>query len=115
MKCQASSGTTHDVLISKEISWKSYKEICSGEKKKVNLGYYGNWNSFKVENNVMVHISRKGADNIHGTYSIFSQEWEVLGKFFSLHNIEPEWLNCNGSYGFYDEELGGFTGCVGKV
>ena len=115
MKCQVNSSTTHDVLISKEIRYKSYKEICSGEKKKVNLAHLGNWGGFKVENNSMVHIPRKLMEYIHGKYSNMPQDWEVLSKFFSLYNIEPNWLDCNYTYGYYDEELGGWTGCVGKV
>ena len=115
MKCQVTSSTTHDVLISKEISSKSYKEICSGEKKKVNLGYVANWGRFQVENNSLVHIPKTLADYIHGKYSVLSYNWEVLSKFFSFHNIEPNWLYCNWTFGHYDEELGGWTGCMGKV
>ena len=120
MKCQATSNTTHDVLISREISYKSYKEICSGETKKVNLGYTGNVQVdgrlyFKVENNSLVHIPRLLKDNIHGKSSNMPLDWEVLSKFFSTHNIDQNWLDCNYTYGHYDEELGGWTGCMGKV
>ena len=115
MKCQATSNTTHDVLISKEISYKSYKEICSGETKKVNLGFWGNFFAFKEENNSLVHIPRTLDDSITGTASAMAYDWEVLSKFFSTHNIEPNWLHCNWTYGHYDEDLGGWTGCVGKV
>ena len=117
MKCQVNSRTSHGVLISKEISYKSYKEICSGEKKKVNLGYWGNWADWKVENNTMVHIPRvlEYRNNIYGAISAMPYEWEILSKFFSFHNIEPNWLDCKFSTGWYDDELGGFTGCLGKV
>ena len=130
MKCQVTSNTTHDVLISKEISYKSYKEICSGEKTKVNLGYNNDPEFMTVENNTLIPYPqscndfppRKTPENpsgtsdcIHGTKSYMSQDWEVLSKFFSLHNIEPNWLHCNYSGGWYDEDLGGFTGCMGKV
>ena len=102
------------MLINKEISYKSYKEICSGEPKKVNLGYKSEtW--FQVENNSLVHIPRKLKENIHGIYSFMSKDWEVLSKFFVIYNIEPNWLDCGFSWGWYDEELGGWTGCVGKV
>ena len=40
---------------------------------------------------------------------------EVLSKFFTIYNIEQNWLHCNYTYGHYDEDLGGWTGCVGKV
>ena len=116
MKCQLKSKTTHDVLISKEISYKSYKEICSGEPKKINLGYWGNWGwAFNVENNSLVHTPKKLSDYIHNKNPSMAYDWEVFSKFFSAHNIEPNWLDCNYSYGSYDEDLGGWTGCMGKV
>ena len=115
MKCQVNSNVTHSVMISKDSRFKSYKEICSGEKKKVNLGYWGNYFDFKVENKSLVHIPRTLDDNIPGTSSVMPYEWEVLSKFFLTHNIEPNWLHCNFSAGHYDDELGGWTGCMGKV
>ena len=115
MKCEVNSKTTHDVLISKKISYKSYKEICSGEPKKVNLGYNNDEKYFKVENNTMVPVSRKPIDYIYDFQSTMAFEWEVLSKFFSFHNIEPNWLDCNYTWGWYDEDLGGWTGCIGKV
>ena len=120
MKCQVTSDTTHSVLISKEIGYKSYKEICSGEPKKVNLGYWGNEEAdgayvFKVENNSLVHSPRGAKYYIYGKYSSMAYDWEVLSKFFSTHNIESNWLDCNYSTGHYDEKLGGWNGCMGKV
>ena len=115
MKCEATSNTIHDVLLSKEIPYKSFKEICSGEPKKVNLGNWGNWWNFKVENNSLVHIPRTVKDNIHDKYSAMPWDWEILSKFFANYNIEPNWLDCNYVTGDYDEELGGWTGCVGQV
>ena len=119
MKCQATSNTIHDFLLSKEIPYKSFKEICSGEPKKVNLGYWGDWMAggvgFKVENNSLVHIPRTVKDNIHDKYSAMPWDWEILSKFFSIRNIEPNFLDCKLTAGWYDEELGGWTGCMGKV
>ena len=117
MKCEVTSNTTHEVLISKEITYKSYKEICSGEPKKVNLGFYGNdgWGIMKVENNTIYQRPRLPDENINGRYGSMSLDWEVLLAFFSIHNIEPNWLHCNFTAGSYDEDLGGWTGCMGKV
>ena len=112
MKCQLNSNTTHDVLISKEIS---FKEICSGEPKKVNLGWNEEDNWMYVENNALVPISRKPIDFIYGFNTFLAYNWEVLSMFFSIHNIEPNWLYCNQTWGWYDEDLGGWTGCMGKV
>ena len=117
MKCEATSNTIHDVLLSKEIPYKSFKEICSGELKKVNLGFWGDWKAsgggFKVENNLLVHIPVPVL--VHGKYSAMALDWEILSKFFANYNIEPNWLDCNYVTGDYDEELGGWTGCIGQV
>ena len=117
MKCEATSNTIHDVLLSKEIPYKSFKEICSGEPKKVNLGHWGDWWNMKVENNSLVTIKKdKGYYYIPGQDSSnMALDGELLSKFFSIHNIEPNWLNCGFSWGWYDEELGEWTGCMGKV
>ena len=115
MKCQVTSKTTHDVLISKEVSYKSYKEICSGEPKKVNLGYNYDPDVLEVVNNSLVHIPRIEQRYIHGLHSTMSYDWEVLSKFLSIHKIQPNWVNCNYTWGWFDEDLGGWTGCMGKV
>ena len=121
MKCQITSRTTHNVLISKEISYKSYKEICSGEPKKVNLGYNNDYNMqkpeislMKVENNTLMPYPPHGT-HLYGEISAVSYVWEILSKFLTVHNIEPNWLDCHFSWGWYSQELGGWTGCMGKV
>ena len=128
MKCEATSDTTHDVLIGKEVGYKSYKEICSGEPKKVNLGFNNDLKLMKVENNTLTTYPQSCADFpykktydqasnpcIFGLMSTMTFTWEILSKFFSIHNIDPKWLDCGFSWGWYDEELGGWTGCMGKV
>ena len=63
----------------------------------------------------MVHIPRKLEDYIYGLYSNMPYNWEVLSKFFSLYNIEPNWPHCNFIAGHYNESLGAWTGCMGQV
>ena len=115
MKCEVASNTTHNALISKEISYRSYKEICSGEPKKVNLGWNYEKDILEVENNTLVHNFRGMGHYIFGVYTAMAYDWEIFTKFFSIHNIEPNWLDCNMTWGWYDEDLGGWTGCMGKV
>ena len=109
MKCQVTSSITRRVMISKEVEVASYKDVCGGEKKRVNFGYNNKFHALKVENNeIMNYPTEKRQLRL-------SSDWEVFTKFFSIYNIEPDWLNCNGVYGHYDEDLGGWTGCMGKV
>ena len=115
MKCEVTSTTTHEVMLSKEISVSGhYKDICRGEPKKVNIGYNNDRNYMWVENNTLIP-GIPASDDFIGEEPSFANTWEVLLSFFSLHNIEANWLNCHWSWGWYNEELGGWTGCVGKV
>ena len=113
MKCQVTSDTTRKVLISREVNVASYKEICSGEMIRVHLGYNNDQGIMKVVNKKLLQYPPKRA--LHGENSLISRNWEVLQKFFSLYNIEPIWHNCHYSWGWYDEEQGAWTGCMGKV
>ena len=118
MKCQVTSNTSHDVLISKEIGYQSFKELCSGEKKKVNLGFATSLiTRGKAGNNKLYHYHRKYPkyNPIKGRYTYISWYFEVFSKFFSIHNIDDFWVDCESGYGSYNDDLGEWTGCMGKV
>ena len=100
-------------MISREEKVSSYKEICSGEKTIVHLGYNNYRAMLKVEDNKLLQVPRKRI--FKGTTSEISHNWEIFNKFFSIYNIDPIWLNCQGVWGNYDEETGAWTGCMGKV
>ena len=113
MKCQVTSNTTRKVMISREVKVPSYKEICGGEKTIVHLGYNNYHSMLKVEDNMLLQYPRKRA--LMGVASQISPDWEIFRKFFSLYNIEPIWLDCQGVYGHYDKKQGAWSGCMGKV
>ena len=48
-------------------------------------------------------------------YSQISWDWEIWDSFFKQNHIVPNWINCNGIYGLYNEEEGNWTGLVGMV
>ena len=115
MKCQLDSAKTHDVMINRRLRLAgSYRDICGGEKKKVHVGFNPDPLYMWVENNTLIP-GIPTSDDFIGEEPSFANTWEVLLSFFSLHNIEANWLNCHWSWGYYNEELGGWTGCVGKV
>ena len=41
--------------------------------------------------------------------------WEILESFFKHNDVVPVWEDCDFTWGSYDEELGRWTGAVGKV
>ena len=67
----------------------------------------------KVEGNKLVDYPL--TPYIEGQDSWTAHNWEILSVFFSRHNIQPNWLNCNFVGGYYDEDLKAWTGCMGKV
>ena len=107
------SSTEQKVLISRELKVPTYKHVCRGEKKKVNLGYNNDLNYFEVMNNTLIPDPEER--NLKGTAASVSQFWEVLSTFINIHQILPTWLNCGYSWGYFDEEEGQWTGCMGKV
>ena len=126
MKCQVTSNKTHHVLISKEISWKSFKEICSGEPRKVNLAYNNVPFTLLVENNSTL-LEKPDACYplttdmswacVWENFPALTREWELLGMFFAFHNIEPNWSDGNGTWVGKDKETGIYepSGLMGKV
>ena len=112
MKCHVTSDTTRKVMISREVKVASYREICGEEKVRVHIGY--NNDMMRVENNKLLQYPPERIPQGVGNTRI-SRGWEVLYIFFSSYNIEPIWQNCNFSWGWYDEEQGAWTGCMGKV
>ena len=79
----------------------------------MNLGYNNHKRVLKVENNTLIPHPKKTL--IFGVTTDMSHDWEVLQKFFTLHNIEANWLDCKMSWGSYDKNTGAWTGCMGKV
>ena len=113
MRCEVTSSTEHMALISRELRVPTYKHVCRGEQKRVNLGY-NNWkNTLKVENNTLIPYPTRRF--IPGSLSSISWDYEVFLKFFNIHNIAPNWHNCHTSWGYFDTEKGTWTGCMGKV
>ena len=99
-------------MISREVEVARYKDVCGGEKRRINFGYSNYPNMFIVENNKLQEYPQGSSDK----YKISdAYNWEVFTKFFSIHNIEPNWAHCNNIPGHYDEDLGAWTGCMGKV
>ena len=65
---------------------------------------------FEIVDNSMVEYP---ANIIEGEYSYIGYNFEILEKFFKNKNIN--WINCNSTWGWYDDESERWTGAVGKV
>ena len=103
------NGTTKDDL--------QYKDLCK-EEHHVRIAYNNESPFFVFDNitNTMVEFPK--FDKYEGFISDYGQhshEWEILKRFFSKFNIKPSWINCNYTWGWFDEEAGHWTGALGQV
>ena len=89
---------------------KVWGDLC--REKRVNIAYNNDPGFFEVhETGEMVQYP-----NNQGTlYSYIPWDWEIIQTFFKNYDIIPVWINCNYTWGWYDEESRKWTGAVGKV
>ena len=78
-----------------------------------NIAYNPN-NYFRIDY-VTKWVMEFQMPHIKGTRSKMSYEFEILNPFLKQNNIIPNWINCRGRYGWFDEESGKWTGDIGKV
>ena len=43
-----------------------------------------------------------------------ANDWEIFGAFFHNYNLVPLWIDCNYTWGWYEEEIG-WNGAVELV
>ena len=75
----------------------------------INVAYNNDPDIFEVVNNSMVE---QPAFFFEGVTQI-SSDFEILEIF--LKNKIIKWINCNFTWGWYDDETERWTGAVGKV
>ena len=77
----------------------------------INVAYNDDPPFFEIANNSMVKW--------HYYWGLINEatsipyDFEILEVFFENKNIN--WINCNYTWGWYDDETGRWTGAVGKV
>ena len=112
MKCQITSSKVRTVLINRKVPFQSFEELCKEEKRDVHVGFNNELDIFSVKNNTLQHdppISILKGINPYIT------EWEIQERFFAIHQLTPVWHDCDMTWGWFDEELQQWTGCMGKV
>ena len=94
-----------------------YKNVCK-EQFPVHVAYNHELFWFEMENNSMVDTMVKYR-YLHGYFAggftAISRHSEILSIFFKNYDIIVKWINCNYTWGVYDDEIGKWTGAVGQV
>ena len=78
----------------------------------INVAYNDEPGFFEIVNNSMVEYL---ANIIEGEATNIASDFEILEIFFKSYVIAVNWIDCNYTWGWYDDETGRWTGAVGKV
>ena len=78
----------------------------------INVAHNNQYLFFEIANNSMVEYP---AYIIKGEHSYNPYDFEILEIFFKSYVIAVNWIDCNYTWGWYDDETGRWTGAVGKV
>ena len=89
-----------------------YQDLCV-EGFAVSVAYNEDWGWFEVENGTMVEYYDY-YKIIHPDFYL-PYDYEILSIFFKHYNIKTNWINCNYTWGSFDNETGKWTGLVGRV
>ena len=52
---------------------------------------------------------------LNNEVSTIPYDFEILEIFFKTKNVIINWINCNYTWGWFDDETERWTGAVGKV
>ena len=104
----------HKVMITKDgNSDKKYKYICQKPQHNATIAYNNDPGYFEVDSDG--NLVEFPVKPVTGEEDYIPYEYEILKPFFEIYNITPTWVDCNFTWGLFDEETGHWTGAVGKV
>ena len=99
-----------------KISWKSSIFLYLNTSISINVAYNYDSDFFEIVNNSMVEYPPFiQSINVKGLFSYILYDFEILEIFFKSYVIAVNWIDCNYTWGWYDDETGRWTGAVGKV
>ena len=90
-----------------------FKDICQKQQQNVKIAYNNDPLWFVVDNHG--NMVEYPLFPVTGWLDKIPWDFEILKPFFEIYNITPTWVDCNFTWGLFDEETGHWTGAVGKV
>ena len=127
LKCPGQNDEFHELIMTKDGSEArnlKYQDVCpvaikavEPRKQEVRVAYNNDPGWFNVfsEANTMEEYSLLWTLYRSKQHPYVSKDWEMLKIFFDNNNIEPIWINCNFTWGWFDEESNSWTGGAGQV
>ena len=90
-----------------------YDDICEKEKIYADIAFNQEETLMEVNETTGTVIPRP--IDIVKKYIAIANDPEMMIPFLEIHNIVPNWINCNRVWGTLNKTSGQWNGCVGKV
>ena len=91
-----------------------YDDICEKEKIYADIAFNNEATLMEVNETTGTVIPRP--IDIRKNRDIYvANDPEIMIPFLKIHNIVPNWINCNRVWGTLNMTTGQWNGCVGKV
>ena len=89
------------------------RDICQKQQHYATIAYNNDPGYFELDNEgKMVEYP---VNPVTGVRTNIPFDYEILSSFLNIYKITPTWINCNYTWGWFDEETGRWTGAVGQV
>ena len=100
----------HDATVRGDIH---YYDVCKVADS-VTIAFNNEYWNFEVdpETQTMVEYPVRP---VNGWYSYIPKDWEIIKPFLDHYSLTPTWIDCDGISGIFDDDIGAWTGAVGKV
>ena len=108
------SNLPHKLTISKDGSAnKEYTDLCQAPQYNATIAYNNDPGWFELDDEGNLVEYPVSPINIHNRGYIW--DYEIMKSFLENYHITPTWIDCNFTWGWFDEETDHWTGAVGKV
>ena len=112
---------SHDGSVNRDLEYKDVCPVAELESEPdyhhINIAYNNEQSLFEFNNETETMIEYKTSYilELSKDHPTISYSWEMLKIFFDHNNIVPNWIDCNYTWGWFDDETEKWTGAVGKV
>ena len=92
----------------------NYKDVCK-EEHDIRIANNNKPQWFEIDNITNTMVEYPYWMPIADGWSEKLYDRDILKSFFANYNIKPTWINCNYTWGWFDDETGQWTAAVGQV
>ena len=107
-------GLPHKLMIKDGRVNKKYEDICEEPVHYTSIAFNNDPPFFDLDETTG-EFTEYPLNIKEGDFSKIPRDYEMMVTFIKFYNIIPHWINCNFTWGWFNEETQKWTGAVGQV